>query len=73
MLAEFGPIVLDTIYYIAGWMIDAAKKAAPRQQNNICHCLIYFANTATISENESHATKFLLTGKVDRVIQFGGG
>ena len=41
VLARFDTIALETLYYIAGWMIHAAKKAAPRRSINTRHCLMF--------------------------------
>ena len=54
-------------------MIHAAKKAAPRRRESIRHCLVFFANSATISDlNMENDKRLFPTGKVDRMIYFGG-
>ena len=72
VLARFDTIALETLYYIAGWMIHAAKKAAPRRSINTRHCLVFFVNSATINDSDSNGMRGLPTGKVDRLIRFGG-
>jgi len=72
LLAEFNLLAQETIYYIAGWTIHAAHKVAPRRNRDTCHSLIYFANSVAIINPTSEEKGGLSTGKVDRLIRFGG-
>lgn len=53
-------------------MIHAAEKAARRRRSETRQCLIYFVNTATIRDDHHSQRHTLPTGKVDRMIRFGG-
>lgn len=38
-------VIRETLYYVSGWAIHAARKAATRQKKDTCDNLICFANT----------------------------
>ena len=53
-------------------MIHAAEKAARRRRSETRHCIMLFVNTATIGDDNLNHRHALPTGKVDRMIRFGG-
>ena len=72
VIHEFSVLAQETLYYIAGWTIHAANNVAPRRSEGTRHCLVYFVNTVCIRDSDSEQRCDLPTGKVDRLIRFGG-
>ena len=48
------------------------KKIAPRRNKDTRHALVYFANSVAIVDIDGGQKSKLPTGKVDRLICFGG-
>ena len=48
MLNGFSAIALETLYYVAGWMIHAANKVASKRREEVRHCLVYFVSSVSI-------------------------
>ena len=42
VLNGFSAIALETLYYVAGWIIHAANKVASKRREEVRHCLVYF-------------------------------
>ena len=71
ILGKFNRVAQETLYYITGWTIHAAKKIAPRRNKNTRHALVFFANSVAIVDIDGVQRSELPTGKVDRLICFG--
>ena len=72
VLNGFSAIALDTLYYVAGWIIHAANKVASKRIEEVHHCLVYFVNSVSIVDPTAENKCGLPTGKVDRLIRYGG-
>ena len=70
LCSEMGPIVVDTLYYITGWVPVALTKIADRRKEGAALLIRYFYNIWSIDGNAAK-DKGLPTGKVDRVMVFG--
>mmetsp|Transcript_31140 Transcript_31140/g.71195 ORF Transcript_31140/g.71195 Transcript_31140/m.71195 type:complete len:190 (-) Transcript_31140:44-613(-) len=65
------PPICETIYYIAGWILNTMNKLSERRAAGFSQILTYVFNTCRISGDLAKNNN-LPTGKTDRVIAFGG-
>ena len=72
ILGNYNRVAQETLYYITGWTIHAVKKIAPRRKKDTRHALVYLANSVTVDDLDGNQKSQLPTGKVDRLISFGG-
>jgi hypothetical protein len=70
-----GKIAAETLYYIAGYLAQAARKEATRRTGNIklhLHCFSDVASIEKIPGSIAPQAPNLPTGKVDRLSAYGG-
>ena len=65
-----GTIIVDTLYYIARWLIVALINIADRRKKDMALPIRYFTIFFSIDENVAK-DKILPTGKIDHIMAFG--
>ena len=68
--SAMSPIICETIYYIAGWTLNAMRKVSKRRTADFSPILMYVINTCRFSGELVKNTN-LPTGKTDSVTTFG--
>ena len=64
-----GTIIVDTLYYIARWIIVALSYIADRRKKDMALPIRYFAIFFSIDENVAK-DKILPTSKIDHIMAF---
>ena len=71
LLKKFSSVDQENLYYISGWVLSAMKKTAHHRKKDTSNSMNNFIKSCLISSEDAKKSS-MPTGKVDRVMAFGG-
>lgn len=66
-----GKDITESVYYIAGWLIQSCNKASQQQRDDLQKCMVDLYKNSTLEKGASELS-LLPTKKVNEIIEFDG-